>query len=370
MLGANLAQTWSGQLGELDTASKIGLQTRYDRLDPVGLYSTVNRQRLSTTREDRVRQTSAGIYAENTTQWLEKMRTIAGLRYDRYHFDVASNIAQNSGKKNDSLVSPKLSFVIGPWAQTEYFVNYGEGFHSNDARGTTATIGPKSGLPTDPVVPLVKTRGTELGVRTEIFSGLQSSLSVWQLKLGSELVFIGDAGDTEASRASKRHGIEWNNHYKLNDWLLIDADVAVSRARFTQFDPVGQRIPGSIDKVASVGFTVTDYKGWFGGMQLRYFGPRPLIEDNSVRSQSTVLTNARIGYQIDKKTRVTLDVFNLFNLFNLFSAQGERHRLFLQFSIGGRGSAGTRHSFPSGGAAQRPAFGGVQLLAGVPRHPV
>ena len=312
VLGANLAQTWSGQLGELDTATKIGLQTRYDRLDPVGLYSTVNRQRLSTTREDRVRQTSAGIYAENTTQWLEKMRTIAGLRYDRYHFDVASNIAQNSGKKNDSLVSPKLSFVIGPWAQTEYFLNYGEGFHSNHARGTTATIGPKSDLLIDPVVPLVKTRGTELGVRTEIFSGLQSSLSVWQLKLGSELVFIGDAGDTEASRASKRHGIEWNNHYKLNDWLLIDADFAVSRARFTQFDPVGQRIPGSIDKVASVGFTVTDYKGWFGGMQLRYFGPRPLIEDNSVRSQSTVLTNARIGYQIDKKTRVTLDVFNLF----------------------------------------------------------
>ena len=313
VLGFNLAQTWSGKLGDMDSITKVGLQTRHDKLSPVGLYATVNRQRLSTTREDRVKESSAGVYAENTTQWLEKLRTVAGLRYDNYHFNVASDIAQNSGKRKDSLMSPKLSFVFGPWAETEFFANYGEGFHSNDARGTTATIGPKSGLPINPVVPLVKSRGTELGVRTEIIPGLQSSLSVWQLRLGSELVFIGDAGDTEASRASKRHGIEWNNHYKLNDWLLLDADFALSRARFTQFDPVGSFIPGSIDKVASLGFTVTDYKGWFGGMQLRYFGPRPLVEDNSVRSQSTVLSNARIGYRIDKNTRVTLDVFNLFN---------------------------------------------------------
>ena len=100
---------------------------------------------------------------------------------------------------------------------------------------------------------------------------------------------------------------------RLNDWLLLDADLAVSRARFTQFDPAGDYIPGSIDKVASLGFSVTDYKGWFGGMQLRYFGPCPLIEDNCVRSQSTVLTNARIGYTIANNTCVTLDVFNLFN---------------------------------------------------------
>ena len=313
MVGLNLAQTWVGKLAGVDTQTKVGLQTRYDRLSPVGLYSTVNRQRLSTTREDRVREASAGVYVENITQWLEKLRTVAGLRYDAFHFDVASNIAQNSGKKRDHLASPKLSFIFGPWAQTEYFINYGEGFHSNDARGTTATLSPKSGAPIDPVVPLVKTRGTELGLRTEIVPALQSSLALWQLKLGSELVFIGDAGDTEASRASRRHGIEWNNHYKLNDWLLIDADLALSRARFTEFAPVGQHIPGSIEKVASLGFTVSDYKRWFGGMQLRYFGPRPLIEDNSVRSQSTVLTNARVGYKVNNTTRVTLDVFNLFN---------------------------------------------------------
>ena len=313
MLGFNLKQTWAGKLGSMETQNSIGLQTRYDRLSPVGLYSTVNRERLATTREDRVREASAGVYFENSTQWLEKFRSVAGLRYDSYRFDVASNLAQNSGKTRDHLTSPKLSLIFGPWRQTEYFVNYGEGFHSNDARGATATISPKTGIAIDPVKPLVKSRGAEIGVRTEIVPGLQSSLALWQLKLASELVFVGDAGDTEASRASRRNGIEWNNHYKVNPWLLVDMDLALSRARFTQNDPAGNFIPGSIDKVASLGFTVIDYKRWFGGMQLRYFGPRPLIEDNSVRSDSTVLTNARVGYRIGGNTRLTLDVFNLFN---------------------------------------------------------
>jgi outer membrane receptor protein involved in Fe transport len=46
---------------------------------------------------------------------------------------------------------------------------------------------------------------------------------------------------------------------------------------------------------------------------LRHFGPRPLIEDNSVRSASTTLVNFRGGYRIDKHWNVLLDVFNLFD---------------------------------------------------------
>jgi hypothetical protein len=49
-------------------------------------------------------------------------------------------------------------------------VNYGYGFHSNDARGTTARVTAKGGLPADPVDALVRTKGGELGVRTEVDS--------------------------------------------------------------------------------------------------------------------------------------------------------------------------------------------------------
>ena len=214
---------------------------------------------------------------------------------------------------NDHITSPKASLIFGPWSKTEFFVNYGQGFHSNDARGVTSTVSPSDGSAIERAVPLVKTRGEELGVRTEIVPGLQSSLSLWRLKLASELVFSGDAGDTEISRASRRQGIEFNNHYIAAPWLLFDLDLALSRSRYTQDDPVGNYIPGSIEKVASFGVSVIDRGPWFGHFQLRYFGPRPLIEDNSVRSQSTTLASARVGYAIGKNIKVTLDVFNLFD---------------------------------------------------------
>ena len=289
------------------------LQVRHDRLDPVGLYSTVSRQRQATTQTSTVRETSVALYAENQLQWTPWMRSVAGLRGDRFFFDVTSSIAENSGKKNAGLISPKLSLIFGPWAKTEYFVNYGYGYHSNDARGTVETVTPKERAPADPVNPLVRSRGGELGLRTEIVPGLQSSLALWQLRLGSELVFSGDAGDTQPSRASQRSGIEWNNHYTATPWLLIDADLALSRARFTQFDPIGDHIPGSIAKVASLGATVAGLGRWSGQFQVRYFGPRALVEDDSQRSKATTLATLRVGYAITSEVRVALDVFNVFD---------------------------------------------------------
>ncbi|MFN0038683.1 MAG: TonB-dependent receptor [Burkholderiales bacterium] len=313
VLGLHPRVEWYGRFGGMDSTFKIGLQARRDRIDPVGLYHTVARHRIGTTREDKVVETSMGIYAEETLHVTDKFRTILGLRGDQYNFDVDSTIPANSGKVDDSIVSPKLSLIFGPWAKTEYFLNYGNGFHSNDARGTTITVDPVTLGPADKVNPLVRSKGVEVGVRSEIVPNVETSLSLWQLKLDSELLFVGDAGTTEASRPSKRTGIEWTNHYKPYSWLLVDLDLSLSRARFTDEDPAGDHIPGSIEKVASFGMTVDSYGPWYGMLQYRYFGPRPLIEDDSARSKSTQITNLRVGYRIDPKWRVHLDVFNLLN---------------------------------------------------------
>jgi outer membrane receptor protein involved in Fe transport len=311
MAGFDVAKTWFGKWGGLDVNNKIGVQGRYDYLSPLALYSTVKQRITGVISESKVKEASAGVYLENTVQWKEWLRTTAGLRYDRYRFDVASNIAENSGKVGDGMTSPKISMVLGPWAKTEFFVNYGEGFHSNDARGTTVHLTPKELEPTDPVTPLVKTRGAELGVRTEWIPGLQSSMALWKLRSASELVFSGDAGDTSASRGSYRSGIEWNNHYIAAPWLLFDLDLAYSRAHYTEHDEAGDYIPGAIGKVASFGATVNDIGPWSGAFQMRYFGPRPLIEDNSQRSATTAIAYARIGYKINRRWAVSLDAFNL-----------------------------------------------------------
>ncbi|WP_431289395.1 TonB-dependent receptor domain-containing protein [Roseateles chitinivorans] len=195
--------------------------------------------------------------------------------------------------------------MLGPWAKTELFVNAGRGFHSNDARGVTSAVDPAQGL--------VKAKGHELGLRSEIVPGLQSSIALWKLDFDSELVYVGDAGATEANRPSRRRGIEWNNRYVPLPWLLIDADLAWTHARFSDADPAGNRIPNAVDKVASMGVTVRELGPWSASLQWRYLGSGALIEDNSVRSHSSLTTNLRVSRRFGTKTELTLDVFNLFD---------------------------------------------------------
>ena len=313
LAGFDVARTWFANWGALAVSNKVGVQGRYDYLSPLALYSTVNQQITGTVSESKVKEASVGVYLENTVQWLDWLRTTAGVRYDRYRFDVRSNILDNSGKVDAGVTSPKLALIFGPWENTELFVNYGQGFHSNDARGVTVRVSPKDGAAIDPVTPLAKTRGAELGVRTEIVPGLQSSVAWWKLRSDSELVFSGDAGDTSASRGSKRSGIEWNNHYIAASWLLFDLDLAYSRARYTTHDAAGDFIPGAIGKVASFGATITDIGPWSAAFQMRYFGPRPLIEDDSRRSSTTAIAYGRLGYRIDRRWALSLDAFNLFD---------------------------------------------------------
>jgi outer membrane receptor protein involved in Fe transport len=314
VLGGQASQTWFTHWGERHVWNTFGLQVRGDRVSPLELAATEARQRLSTTRRDRVSIGSVSPYFSNTIAWTPWLRTIAGLRADFFRFDVSSDNPDNSGKNDDSIVSPKLTAIFGPWRETEYFLNWGQGFHSNDARGTTITVDPADpGTAVDKVKPLVRTTGYEFGLRSEIVSGWQSTVALWQLESASELLFVGDAGTTEASRPSRRYGVEWTNLYTPTDWLAIDADLAWSHARFRDQAPEGDYIPGAVATTANLGLTLDQLGPWFGALRFRYFGPRPLNEDNTVRSSGSALTNLRIGYRIDRRTQLALDVYNLFD---------------------------------------------------------
>ena len=296
----------------LESENTFGLQLQTDTIFN-GLLNTKARQTIGVTRQDHIVESSGGLYAENATKWMPWLRTVAGLRVDGYRFKVNGDKQLNAGEATDSAVNPKLSLVFGPWAKTEFYVNAGTGFHSNDARGTTIRVDPKTGDAVDRVTPLVRSKGAELGLRGNWLPGLQTSLSVYQLDFASELLFVGDAGTTEASRPSRRIGFELANYYKLSNWLTVDADVAFARARFRDADRVGNRIPGAVEGVASLAVAVDNLGPWFGTAQIRYFGQRPLIEDNSTRSKSTTGLNARVGYRFSPKMRVELDGFNLTN---------------------------------------------------------
>ncbi len=291
----------------------FGVQLRNDDIPTVGLYHTEERQLLETVRQDSVLETSAAAYAQNETEWAPWLRTIAGIRVDGYRFRVDAADPENGGTRRAGIVSPKGGVIIGPFNGTEFYVNAGSGFHSNDARGTTITRDPSTGEAVDPVTPLVRAKGAEIGVRTVMAPHLQTTLTLWTLSLASELVFAGDAGTTAASRPSHRYGVELANYCAPRPWLILDGDVSWSGAHFTDVDPIGDLIPGSVETVISAGATLDSLHNVIGSVRLRYFGPRPLSEDNSVRSKATSVANLEGGYKFSKNVKVVLDVFNLFD---------------------------------------------------------
>ncbi len=286
-------------------------------------------------RSDRVGEGSVGIYAEITVHWTDWLRTTTGWRGDYFDASVYSLFdGNNSGHASAGIGSPKFRIVVGPFDKTEWFLGAGYGMHSNDARGATVTE-----EPTDPSMKLsaspllVRTKGAEVGVRSKIVPGLDSSVSVFILNQDSEIILNGDAGDTSASRPTRRYGVEWTNKYTPYSWLDLDADLALTHARFLGYDSdqaavyaslagypqaqvgnaPGNDIPNAPAMVASAGITLGEKTGPFGSLRWRYLASSPLTEDNAFRSPATSVVNARIGYRHDNGWRIQLDVLNLFN---------------------------------------------------------
>lgn len=329
--GINASHTFKYNLGGFRNETEVGIQSRYDDIN-VSLGNTIQRQYLSTTRSDGVKEGSVGVFVQNTTFWNDWLRTNIGWRGDYYDTTVNSFFTPaNSGSAQATIGSPKVGLVLGPFARTELFLNAGEGFHSNDARGVTIKESPGDGSPVDSSPFLVKTKGAEVGLRTKLIPGLTSSIAFFMLDSASEILFVGDAGDTEPSRPSRRVGFEWTNDYRPTSWLSLEADLAMTRARFrgdnsdqaaayaelAGYPAVqignapGNLIPGAPNMIASAGIRLGEQTGWFGALRYRYFGPRPLTEDGAFVSPATGLLNGQLGYRFENGWRIQLDAFNI-----------------------------------------------------------
>jgi len=335
--GFKEAHTISGQLAGRPTENILGLQARSDDIGSIGLFNTEDRVILDPIKQDRVRETSAAPYFENRTKWARRFRTVTGMRYDDYYMDVHdlsadrtsavdnAIAAANSGSVHQGLLSPKFSAIFGPFGKTEFYSSIARGFHSNDARGVTQTEVPPNGPadngtpggPTTPATPLVRSDMAEIGVRTTLVKHLQSTLSLFTLKLDSELTFDGDEAADQAGPPSRRTGVEFANYYTPGHGWTIDADYTFTHARLlsdtTDFGYTGDYIQNAIPTVFNGGIAYDSPRGLSAALRLRYFSRQPVTDDGSIQGPSSTLVYAQIGKQLNPKTRLALDVFNLFN---------------------------------------------------------
>jgi len=319
--GGSASYQMQGRLAGRPMSNRFGVELRLDVVDEVGLYKTAARERLGTVRSDEVNELSSGLFWENQLAWTDKLNSIVGLRYDYYDFEVDSRIGENSngvdltengGSSDEGLLSAKASLIYAISEPLEVYASVGQGFHSNDARGTTIKVDPANGDAVEAVDPLVRSLGAEVGLRGVFNERLNTSLALWALNLDSELLFVGDAGNTEASRDSERMGVELTSYYRFNDDWTLDLEYAYAHASFSDSDPAGDHIPGAIEQVWQMGLSADFASGWFGSARVRYFGERPLEESGSVTSDSSTVVNLRTGYRWHNVT-LKADVLNLLN---------------------------------------------------------
>ena len=291
----------------------VGVQFRQDRMRS-GLFDSVARHWVASVREDAVQQRALGLYAQSDVVWRPLWRTVLGLRADQLQTQVDSLLQPlNSGQAQAAKLSPKLSLVWGPWAQTEWFVSAGRGFHSNDARGTTTRVDPRSGEPVMPVPALVGSRGQEVGLKALWWDQSPTTLTLWRLNFDSELVYAGDAGGTVPTLPSQRVGLEWSQRWLASRHWTLDAHAAWSRPRYADAPAQDSAVVNAVQQVGRVNLQWRPNAVWLGVLEWRSVGSAPLTTDNSVRSAANRTVNLRVQQRSTPDLTLSFDVLNLTN---------------------------------------------------------
>ena len=311
IFGGSYENLWIGD-SESFTEHRFGMDFRHDSIDKVGLYRSRDREITGPIREDQVDESSISSFYEMSFDLKTNWRAVLGLRADAYKFKVKSKDYDQTDDDSDFILSPKASIAYAFSDNNEMYFSFGNGFHSNDARGVITFRDPITGEKSSPADPLVKSTGFEWGIKALINEQLNTSLAVWSLELDSELLFVGDAGTTEANRPSKRWGIEFNNLWSINEIWSLEADFAYSNAKFNDQDLENRNVPGSLKNVAS-GILSAEYpNGFFGSLSFRYFGEVPLVEDGTIKSDGSTYANLALGWSMDN-WQVQLDILNIFD---------------------------------------------------------
>jgi TonB-dependent Receptor Plug Domain len=322
--GGNVSQSFTSRLFGDCVRNTFGLQVRNDNIPHIGDYHVVARIPVNVLDDASIKESNLGASWTNEIKWGPKVRTVLGLRADYFHWhvdDFAFGEA-NSGKTEAKPLDPSGSLILGPWAKTEFFLNGGYGFHTNDARGLFANLssdfvqGPAGATPNPAglATPLARTRGAEVGMRTQAIPNLTTTAALWYLRLQSELIFSPDDLSAVPRGASERYGIELGNTYRLNHWLMLDADWAASQAHFLEPDPTdaGTHVDQAIGVMFSGGPTIRLPNGVVCSLHYKYLGPRYLVPDGSISSNPTNFVSLLIGYE-DQRLSTGVELLNLFN---------------------------------------------------------
>jgi outer membrane receptor protein involved in Fe transport len=314
MYGGDVGYKQRGKVLGMPSIGTIGFQTRVDDIH-ARLGTQTMRIQTGTTTDSDILEVSYAPFVKAEVQPMPWMRLAGGLRAEIFTFDVRNRCGtcaeQPAGRKDSSIVLPKLNLILGPWSNTEFFANYGEGYHSNDARSAVA---PASS-------PLARAKSYEVGVRSKPWglNGVELIATLWRLDLKSELVFVGDEGMFEIRGATRREGVELAARGKVWGTIYLNGSFTWTKAEFRN----GDAVPLAPEITAYGAVLLRWPEGLTSQLQATYLGVRPLIEDRSIKAPSWIDFDLSERYQLPiKLSHGRLEAF--FFIQNLLNTKWEQ----------------------------------------------
>ncbi len=316
--GGGLSYSLPVALSGFTTEWLGGAELRYD-INDLARLPTARRVVLSLTaspmnfsESDHVHLLNLAVYAQATTHWTTKFRTVLGLREDHIR---GSDSGTNTGNATQSLFQPKVSLIFAPQATTELYLSWGRGFHSDDLRGvTSAAATGQSGAPL-----IARQTGEEVGLRQQLaHDQVAVTLAAFNLDAESETTYDPDAGEDGAGPGSRRYGFEVNVTYQAFKWLELYASYSADHARFTTdfadgTGHVGRYLANAPSATGSLNVYVKNLGPWSGGLEYRYLGRQALSADNQIRTGGYGEWNADVRYALARDWSLALGVYNILN---------------------------------------------------------
>jgi outer membrane receptor protein involved in Fe transport len=314
---AMLYRRW--ELGWLQINGVAGGGWRMDDID-LALYRTEDRQRWDRGAEVKELVHNLSVFGKAELRFSSWVRLVLGARYDYFLFDVhgvmdfllPSGAIQHDqavdGTRGLGVWSPKASLVVNAHRSLAFFLNYGMGFHSPDARDPV--------LNSEMTIPTAQ--AAEAGVRYRLHDYVDVAGAFWSVYLERDTFFDPTLGRSVDTGSTRRLGGELEVRGRVGRWLYLYLDGSYTDARHLDSnDPV----IGSPTWLAQTGGVVRwQIRGGprplrgstlRGGMRLRYVGARYLAEGR--KAEDALLGDVLLDWDT-RYFGVRLSVANLWNV--------------------------------------------------------
>ena len=295
LFGYNGSYEHHGYIGSSRFTAEGGVNIRTDLTHHSALSHTRDRYlTLQRIKLGDISLTGIAPYASATFEWNDRLRIIAGLRFDQFYHQYNNKLPGDTTlpgigayKANINTISPKLNFYYHLNETTQLYITTGRGFHSNDTRAVVVEKGAAT---------LPAAYGVDLGTIFKPLKNLLVNASLWYISLQQEFVYNGDGGDIAFKGNTRRIGVDFSGRYQPARSVYLDVDLNYAHGRTLSQPKGADYIPLAPVWTSAGGVTYTGKHGLNGSLRYRYISDRPANEDNSLTATGYFITDAVINY--------------------------------------------------------------------------